>query len=291
MDAESSMRLDDGIDMELDTLKIKGDPTKLYGELAKASVDFVPIPKKKDGQAGGTKFKYAGYATVMRCVRPALSAHGISVIQPLHWLNGMAVSTIIVAGHGASISSSFSFKSEYAKKQKDGTVSPDPQEFGRCHTYYRRYQLQAMLGLEGDADADDLPDVNEEKSQFSEPARDATTGEAVPAKPASSPKASPVASAPTTVPEKAAPVATKPESDSSKLSNGSAKASTGETNKSLNELLTMAMKELKWQMEDLRTFFKEHVDEKGIDKVNNLTVEQKSKLMDQLVKLKGVTPF
>lgn len=282
MDAESSMRLDDGIDMELDTLTIKGDPTKLYTELALAATEFRPVPKKNQGQAGNKAFKYAGYATIMRCIRPALSAHGIAVIQPLHWRNHMAITTTIIAGHGASISCSFAFKSDFTKKQSNGVVD-DPQEFGRCHTYYRRYQLQAMLGLEGDADADDLPDVNEEPTQFSEAPKE---------KPASSPKASPVASAPTTVPEKVAPVATKPESDSPKPSNGSAvKASAGETNKSLNELLTMAMKELKWQMEDLRTFFKEHVDEKGIDKVNNLTVEQKSKLMDQLVKLKGVTPF
>jgi hypothetical protein len=167
------MDTDNGIELGLDTLTIKGDPTKLYENLAKAQAEFLPVPKMSEGQAGQKKFKYAGYATLMRCIRPALTAHGIAIIQPLHSREDMAITTTIIAGHGASISCSFSFKADYTKKFKDGTVVDDPQEFGRCHTYYRRYQLQAMLGIEGDSDADDLPDVNEEKAQFSEPSQGA----------------------------------------------------------------------------------------------------------------------
>lgn len=278
MDAEKNMRMDEGLDIELDTLTIKGDPTKLYEELAKAAVDFLPVPKSSAGQIGQTKFKYAGYAKLMRCVRPALSAHGISILQPLHWRNDKAISTTIVAGHGASIASSFAFDADFRRKQKDGSVASDPQEFGRHHTYYRRYQLQAMLGLEGDADADDLPDVNEEQpqQQFSEPEKEAKA----PKGKASAEKTS--APVQPTLPSSAS--VTEP-------STTSAGASSPESPKLLNDLLASAMKELKWGVKELTAFYVENVDPAGFEKANKLTVEQKTTLMNQLVKLKGVTPF
>lgn len=279
MATEEGNHMSDGIDIQLGTLKITGDPTKLYEELAKAQAEFTPVPKKKDGQSGFSKFKYAGYSTVMRCVRPALSAHGIAVLQPLHYENDKAVTTIVLAGHGASISSSFMFNADFRKKQKDGSMAEDPQEFGRCHTYYRRYQLQAMLGLEGDADADDLPDVNEESSQYSEP-------EPQPAKVASSPKAS--------VEKKSAPVE-KPTLPSAPVSGATTSAKPTEapaqSTKTVHELIAAGMKELKWKIDDVKSFYKLHVDKSGFDNAANLTLEQKTELFKKMVEVNGVTPF
>jgi hypothetical protein len=280
---------DSGIEIGLDTLTINGDPTKLYEELAAAQAEFVPVPKANTGQIGQQKFKYAGYAKLMRCVRPALSAHGITLIQPLHSREDMAVTTTIIAGHGASIVSSFSFKAEFSRKQKDGTVIDDPQEFGRHHTYYRRYQLQAMLGIEGDSDADDLPDVNEEPAQYREPARDATTGEAVPAKAATAPKAKVSAAT------KSAPAVqpTLPSVAPSEVTTPSiAKpAVVAESAKTINTLLMEAIQHLKWEMPELKAFYIEHVDKAGFDKAANLKLEQKQALFGKLVEHKGVIPF
>lgn len=290
---------DSVIEIGLDTLSIKGDPSKLYEELAKAQAKFIPVPRSNQGQVGQQKFKYAGYAQVMRCVRPALSDHGITIFQPLHSRDDMAVTTTILAGHGASITASFSFKAEFSRKQKDGTVVDDPQEFGRHHTYYRRYQLQAMLGIEGDADADDLPDVNEKKeaAQYSEPARDPVTGDAVPAK---APKAkasadTKSASAEPTPIHSATPSGSSTKNgkaESSKPSNGSdASQPPAVTTKTINEQLTAAMDELKWKMPELKAFFVEHVDEAGFDKAANLTVEKKQLLFRKMVEVHNVTPF
>jgi ERF superfamily len=259
------MNTDNEIDVGLDTLSIKGDPTKLYEALAKAQSEFLPVPKASTGQIGQQKFKYAGYAKLMRCVRPALTANGIAIIQPLHSREDMAVTTTILAGHGASIISSFSFKAEFSKKTKDGQVIDDPQEFGRHHTYYRRYQLQAMLGIEGDADADDLPDVNEEPTQYAEH------------------KSSPVAATP---PKAEASVEKKPAAVKEQKTNGSAKPSAPSTPvesvKTVNERILVRMKQLGWKMPEVKAFYVEHVNPEGFDKADNLTIEQKNELLNKL---------
>lgn len=308
METARLRNMESGIEIGLDTLSIKGDPSKLYEELAKAQAKFIPVPRSNQGQVGQQKFKYAGYAQLMRCVRPALTEHGIAVFQPLHSRDDMAVTTTILAGHGASITASFSFKAEFTRRQKDGTEVDDPQEFGRHHTYYRRYQLQAMLGIEGDADADDLPDVNEKKeqAQFTDERRltaiayqrpEAGDGEAVPAK---APKAQVSADSKSASVEKPTSSSAEP---SEPTTNG--KSKTGKTEpkptgsksepivsvKTINEQLTSAMDELKWKMPELKAFFVEHVDPQGFDKAANLTVEKKQLLFRKMVEVHNVTPF
>lgn len=290
------MSNDEGIDIQLGSLKISGDPTKLYEALAKAQAEFLPVPKMNDGQIGkDRRFKYAGYATIMRCIRPALSKYGVAVVQPLHSCDENAVTTTIVAGHGASIQSSFTFDAD-----------PNPQEFGRRHTYYRRYQLQSMLGIEGDSDADDLPDPNQERAQFVDEAR--ITGKAL-----ETPEA---ASAPPKAPVSAEP---KP-APAEKKTNGSAKPSGSTTNgkksgeskpevkvetkpaetkpadtkastMTINERLQSAMEQLGWKMDHLHAFYREHVDPADFAKAANLTIEQKTMLLGKMVEHKGIAPF
>src|ERR1700752_3412960 len=302
LDTQRKTKMTDGIDIELDTLKIEGDPTKLFEELAKAQAEFVPVPRPAAGQSGGKTFKYANYATVIRCVRPALSKYGISVIQPLHSRGDMGATTTILAGHGARITSSFLFKADYVKKDKFGNIADDPQEFGRCHTYYRRYQLQAMLGIEGDKDADDLPDVNEERAQFSEERKaTAVAHERPEAASGVEPKTAPKASG-TEKPAQDS-VEKKPAVAKESKTNGSAKQSAASTEsskpatpavadtKSLNEKLKSGMGQLNWSMDDLIVFFKEHVDPAGFTKAATLTVEQKTALFAKMVEIKQVAPF
>src|SRR4030095_11367941 len=287
------------VEVEVDTLTIKGDPTKLYEELAKAQAEFLAVPRQSAGQVGLQKFKYAGYATIMRCVRPALSKYGITILQPLHWRDDKAITTTILAGHGASVSSSFAFEAEFKRKQKDGTIVNDPQEFGRAHTYYRRYQLQSMLGIEGDKDADDLPDVNEEReqAQFVEPpkepektapkASEPAEQKSAPATPKTKPSAEPSEGTKSNDKSKTAAKAepAKPEAKPE------AKPTDVAAVKTVNELILAGMNQLGWKIDDVKVFYKEHVDPAGFEKTGNMTIEQKRTLLNKMVELKNVAPF
>lgn len=281
-----NMGSSEAIEIGIDTLQIKGDPTGLYNALAAAQAEFAPVPKVDEGQVGmSRKFKYAGYATLMKCVRPALTKHGVALIQPLHYRDGMAITTTILAGHGASIATSFAFKADFSRTDKNNVTTDDCQEFGRCHTYYRRYQLQSILGIEGDDDADasDLP-----KAQFIEQTKEASppkaNGKTAPVKASVEPKPAPVkeektvASAAPSVPTTPAPVEPKAEPSTPDL-------------KTLNNLIQEGMKQLSWKMIDVRSFYEMHVDEAGFEKADNMTIDQKRALFSKMVQLKNVTPF
>lgn len=275
--------MDDSIDIQLDTLVIKGDATKLFEALAKASQDFQPVPKVATGQIGKErKFKYADFVTLMRCVRPALATNGIVILQPLHSREEDAITTTILAGHGASLQASFAFNRD-----------PNPQEFGRHHTYYRRYQLQSLLGLGGDDDADNLPDVNQEKAQFTEqksepvnaPPKEASAGAKSASAKTSSKESTVSSSAPTKTAEPSKPPI---------LSASEAKAPAGpavEDLKTINSRLQSGMEELGWTMPKLKEFYVANVDPAGFEKASNLTIEQKTALLDKLVSVAGITPF
>jgi len=298
--------MNEAIEIGVDeSLKVSGDATALFENLAKAQVEFIPVPRDSAGQVGANRsFKYAGYATIMRCIRPALSKYGIAVLQPLHFRGGMAITTTIVAGHGASIQTSFAFKADFTKRSKDGTpLGDDPQEFGRCHTYYRRYQLQSMLGIEGDSDADDLPlpTTPKESAQFSEPAKEAKepakTAPKEESKPAAatSSKEVPAAVAPKSVPaqeSKPAPSATSSVPSTATGSPKAAKSSPSPDDmKTINTILTEMLKKLDWTIADAREFYKEHIDPAGFDKADKMTIEQKRALHAKLVEVKQLDAF
>lgn len=246
----------DSIDIHMGTLKIEGDPTELYKALALAQAEFLSVPEEAKGQVGNNRsFKYADFATIIKCIRPALTKHGIAFLQPLHTEGEMAVTTTILAGHGASITASLHFPHD-----------DNPQEFGRIHTYHRRYQLLGFFAIEGE-DADDARRFNEQRQSFSEPAKK------------SEPRNEKVET------KQAPPRAIKPAA-----TNG-ATASDPANNRPINDILRDGMKKLGWTFADLKVFYKEHIDPSGFDKADNLTIEQKRALRDKLVELKGIEPF
>lgn len=271
------MAAEDMITLNVDTMKIEGDTAALFEHLAKAQAEFLPIPKQSDGQIGKRDFKYAGYATIMRCIRPALTKYGISILQPLHSREGKAVTTTILAGHGAAIISSLAFEPQ-----------KDPQEFGRHHTYYRRYQLQAMLGLEGDKDADDLPDVNVHQGQFV----DDQTPEPKKLPAAKETKSSPKANG--------ASAESKPAPANDQKTNGSAKPSAASTASSeipehdadkLKELISSGMKQLGWKMIKLREFYETNVDPEPFTSADEMPIEKMRLLHRKMVEKHAVAPF
>lgn len=243
---------------EKGTLTIIGEPWVLFENLAKAQAEFLPVPEDAKGQVGNNRtFKYADYATIIRCIRPALTKYGLAFLQPLHTEGDLAVSTSILAGHGALIQSSLRF-------EHDG----NPQEFGRVHTYHRRYQLLAFFGIEGE-DADDArrtpaPPAPQfvDKAPKSEPKNEPPKAAE---KQPEAPKANGVAESP-----KPPPVID---------------ATT------MNDILEKGRKQLGWQMSDVRAFYVEHLDKTFKGKLIDLPVTAKRALHAKLVELKGVEPF
>ncbi len=278
----------DQIEIGVSTLRIEGNPAKLYEELAMAAQEFVPIPKVAKGQSGNRHFDYANYATIMRCVRPALSKHGIVVMQPLHSNDDEAVTTTILAGHGAAIVSSFSF-----------VPHKDPQEFGKHHTYYRRYQLQAMLGLEGDKDADDLPDVNEqgftEKQEASSPKAKASVEKPPAAAKEQKTNGSAKPSAASTESSEPKPEPKPEEKKPEKTVINPAKAIDGIEDAKLNTVLSAIMKQMDppWKLMDVRSFYAEHFDAKPEDMPHpdQMKAPLKRQILSKLIEVKGVAPF
>src|SRR6185436_7748574 len=89
--------------------------------------------------------KYADLGEVWRVARAVLPANGIAVFQIPSYENGnVQVSTMLVHTSGQWISGTVSLR----------PAKQDPQGFGSCITYARRYGLASMVGIVADTDDD-----------------------------------------------------------------------------------------------------------------------------------------
>lgn len=265
------MSIAEAIDIGVGTFRVEGTPEaqqRLFQELRDAQAEFDPVMEDATGQAGTRSFKYADYSSLIRSTRPYLVKHGIAMIQPLHSENGNAVTTTVLVGWGARITTSFSFK-----------PSGNPQEFGRDHTYYRRYQLQSLLGLAGE-DADDakLSLAAKEKNGFTEASK-ATNGAS------KQPLQEPSKPAPQAAAPKAAPAQPKAVDEVKGTEEKAVDA------RPVNARIIDGMKQLGWNMDALKTFYKAEIDKKGFDKADNLPAPIKEKLYDLMVEKHKVARF
>ena len=147
-----------------DTPKHKG----LYSALVAAQAEMGPA--LKDSTNPAFKSKYADLASVMAACMPALSKHGIAVLQPAFDDDaGRYVKTIFV--HGDS--------GEMAECRVPLIVSKnDMQGYGSAATYARRYGLMGMAGIapdddDGNAAAKAPPKDEPKRDLASEALRDA----------------------------------------------------------------------------------------------------------------------
>ncbi len=244
---------------------------KLYEAIGQAQDEFKPVPKKKDGQVGSQKFKYADYKTLVKCIRPALLAKGVHFIQALHTEENKSAVTLVVSGHGAQIASTFLFD-----------APTKPQDFGKDSTYYRRYQLQSFFCLEGDKDADDPDDDDDSDIVVAKPA------ETKPVVVQKQPEKKAVSKA--VVDDLSEIAKAEPKVRADKPVEG--KASGPESIRSPNELLMDAKKQLNWEMKDFDAFCKEHPSVfPNFVAATKLTGEEKILLFKLLVSEKNVVPF
>ena len=140
----------------------------LIAALAKAQGEFGAALKGNESIAFGTgnrAYKYADLAANISAVRPALSKHGIALMQFNE--SDLEHQTAIVTTdlhHGEQ------FISITAQAPAVGRNGFDVQSLGACWTYLRRYTLQAICGLASeDDDATDLAGVKNAPIQGKQP--------------------------------------------------------------------------------------------------------------------------
>jgi hypothetical protein len=98
------------------------------------------------------KSKYFDINGLINHLQPLLDKNGLVLLQPI--INGIVTSEIHDVESGQII------KSELVLPTFD-----DPQKLGSCITYYRRYTLQSLLGLQ--AEDDDANKASENRTSVS----------------------------------------------------------------------------------------------------------------------------
>ena len=113
--------------------------------LAKAQAEFPPVTRSKTvtvrTKTGGSyTFSYAPLDAILGAVGPALTKHGLALVQ---MLDGGALVTLLMHESGASL-------------EGRAPLPPmdDIQSFGSAITYLRRYAIQALLGIAAEEDDD-----------------------------------------------------------------------------------------------------------------------------------------
>lgn len=158
---------------------------QLAAALALAQGKFQPIKrskavkvfgKTKDGRPFEYNYAYAPLDEILNATRPALSENGLAVIQTTdEGEGGTLLKTMLIHASG-----------QWVESYKNLGRFEDPQKFGGALTYYRRYQISAILGISSEED-DDANGVTGNETQAKQkaaprPAVDQNTGEVMPAK-------------------------------------------------------------------------------------------------------------
>lgn len=94
---------------------------------------------KKDSTNPFFNSKYFDVNQLIEAVRPALIAEDLLLIQPIE--NGAVGTRIVDVDSGDSVEAFLPLPD-----------LSDPQKIGSCITYYRRYTLQSLLGIEAEDD-------------------------------------------------------------------------------------------------------------------------------------------
>ena len=140
----------------------------LIAALAKAQGEFSAALKQNESIAFGTgnrAYKYADLAANISAVRPALSKHGIALMQFNESDLEHQTAKVTTSLHYAE-----QFISITAEAPAVGRNGFDVQTLGACWTYLRRYTLQAICGLASeDDDAADLAGAKNAPIQSKQP--------------------------------------------------------------------------------------------------------------------------
>jgi hypothetical protein len=110
--------------------------------LAEASAKIVAPTKDTTGQVGNKPYKYADLAAVRASYQKPLAEQGILVIHALTPVDGHVVlATTLQHTSG-----------EWIASEVPMSTGLKPQDFGSALTYYRRYNITALLDLAAEDD-------------------------------------------------------------------------------------------------------------------------------------------
>ena len=109
----------------------------IYNKLSEVKKEIGAI--SKDSTNPFFKSKYFDINGLLKHVEPLLDKNGLLLLQPI--VDGLVYSSIIDIETGDKVESSMLMS----------TLS-DPQKMGSMITYYRRYTLQSLLGLQAEDD-------------------------------------------------------------------------------------------------------------------------------------------
>ena len=109
----------------------------IYAKLLEVQKEVGAI--SKDSKNPFFKSKYFDINSLIAHVQPLLEENGLLLLQPIE--DGVQYSRVIDVESGASIESGLQLPS-----------LNDPQKLGSAITYYRRYTLQSLLGLQAEDD-------------------------------------------------------------------------------------------------------------------------------------------
>lgn len=115
--------------------------------ISKSMVEFQSKlkPINKDAENPFFKSSYLSLSGILEATLPILSECGLAITQPMRIDGDLAIlQTKITHENG-----------EFILSEMVLPYVADPQKFGSLITYYKRYQLQAMLGICGKEDDDD----------------------------------------------------------------------------------------------------------------------------------------
>ena len=116
-------------------------------------------PVNKDSENPFFKSHYADLSSILQSVMPLLSANGLALIQPMKVQDGFTILiTRLIHDSGEIIESEMILPPHN-----------DPQKYGSLLSYYKRYQLQALLGVSTKDEDDDANTVS--KPEISLPKR------------------------------------------------------------------------------------------------------------------------
>jgi len=125
-------------------------------------------PVNKESENPFFKSVYADLSSILQAVMPVLSANGLAVIQPMR-IEGDKTLLITQIIHESG---------EFVESQMVLPQVQDPQKYGSLITYYKRYQLQAMLGIATKDEDDDGNSVSQPQQRFEQRQEPKTDGPA-----------------------------------------------------------------------------------------------------------------
>lgn len=146
-------------------METKKETKTIYQKLLQAQSEISAI--SKDSENPFFKSNYFDINALLAEVKPVLNSNGLIVMQPLqsNELGNYLETLIIDAETGEKITSQVSLPD-----------NPDPQKTGSIITYFRRYALQSMLGLQAeDDDGNKASGENSPTNKSATPISDSTS--------------------------------------------------------------------------------------------------------------------